>query len=122
MGHRIAPIYHSQSGPASFRSGERISRLGGQKIEVRGKDEKRAWEDRSESDRKTRTQHVRGGHGGHYRAIVSSEILGIYIKISPFFFFICLPSSQSLIACKHAINCFHDVWYGKSVGEKGDTE
>lgn len=55
MGHRVAPIYHSQSGLTGLRSGERISRLGGQKIEVR--DEMGVWEDKSESDRKTRTWH-----------------------------------------------------------------
>lgn len=40
MGHRVAPIHHSQSSLTSLRSGERISRLGGQKIEVRGKEER----------------------------------------------------------------------------------
>lgn len=40
MGHRVAPIHHSQSSLTGLRSGERISRLGGQKIEVRGKEER----------------------------------------------------------------------------------
>lgn len=40
MGHRVAPIHHSLSSLTSLRSGERISRLGGQKIEVRGKEER----------------------------------------------------------------------------------
>ena len=39
-GPRVAPIHHSQSSVTSLRSGERISCLGGQKIEVRGKEER----------------------------------------------------------------------------------
>lgn len=57
MGHRVAPIHHPQSGPTSLRSGQITSHLGEQKIEVRDKRECGVWEDKSESDRKTRTWH-----------------------------------------------------------------
>ena len=40
MGHRVAPIHHSLRSLTSLRSRERIGRLGGQKIEVRGKEER----------------------------------------------------------------------------------
>lgn len=51
-GPRVAPIHHSQSSVTSLRSGERISCLGRQKIEVRGKEERECGR---ESDQKSRT-------------------------------------------------------------------